>query len=266
MQYSHITTFQNEAWNGLEEEVQQDEKLKGIVHPLSQKGFQLKGGRAPPVLIRGDTLGSAVDEINKLTMERNLMIKELQEQLLKAQDMMRNQTNKHRREVVYEVGDKVFLKIQPYKMKSLAKRLNQKLSPRFYGPYEVIKRAGEVAYKLKLPADARVHPVFHVSLLKKGISASAKIQPLPDCMNEDWYLEHVPEKGMDYRRNDQGDWEVLVKWKDLPEFETSWELTEKLKEEFSVFFLEVKEVFEGRGIGIYGKQYVRKRRKEKERE
>ncbi|KAI5416307.1 hypothetical protein KIW84_041381 [Lathyrus oleraceus] len=342
MQYSHITTVQSEAWNGLEEEVQQDEKLKGIVQalladPLSQKGFQLKGGRlyyegrivvpkgspriswilnefhdtavgghsgylrtykrissvvyweeywyntnyhaslkttpfealygrAPPVLIRGDTPGSAVDEISKLTMERNLMIKELQEQLLKAQDMMRNQANKHRREVVYEVGDKVFLKIQPYKMKSLAKRLNQKLSPRFYGPYEIVKRVGEVAYQLKLPDDTRVYPVFHVSLLKKAISASAEPQPLPDCMNEDWYLEPVPEKGMDYRRNDQGDWEVLVKWKDLPEFENSWELAERLKEEFPVFFLEVKEVFEGRGIGRYGRQYVRKRKKEKERE
>ncbi|KAI5390202.1 hypothetical protein KIW84_075494 [Lathyrus oleraceus] len=327
MQYSHITTVQSEAWNGLEEEVQRDEKLKGIVQalladPLSQKGFQLKGGRlyyegrivvpkgspriswilnefhdtavgghsgylrtykrissvvywegmrkriqeAPPVLIRGDTPGSAVDEISKLTMERNLMIKELQEQLLKAQDMMRNQANKHRREVVYEVGDKVFLKIQPYKMKSLAKRLNQKLSPRFYGPYEIVKRVGEVAYQLKLPDDTRVHPVFHVSLLKKAISASAEPQPLPDCMNEDWYLEPVPEKGMDYRRNDQGDWEVLVKWKDLPEFENSWELAERLKEEFPIFFLEVKEVFEGRGIGRYGRQYVRKRKKEKERE
>ncbi|KAI5436327.1 hypothetical protein KIW84_022705 [Lathyrus oleraceus] len=305
MQYSHITTVQSEAWNGLEEEVQRDEKLKGIVQalladPLSQKGFQLKGGRlyyeGRIVVPKGspriswilnefhDTAVGGhsgylrtykrissvvyweVDEISKLTMERNLMIKELQEQLLKAQDMMRNQANKHRREVVYEVGDKVFLKIQPYKMKSLAKRLNQKLSPRFYGPYEIVKRVGEVAYQLKLPDDTRVHPVFHVSLLKKTISASAEPQPLPDCMNEDWYLEPVPEKGMDYRRNDQGDWEVLVKWKDLPEFENSWELAERLKEEFPVFFLKVKEVFEGRGIGRYGRQYVRKRKKEKERE
>lgn len=219
---------------------------------LKTTPFEALYGRAPPVLIRGDTPGSVVDKISKLTMERNLMIKELQEQLLKAQDMMRNQANKRMREVVYEVGDKVFLKIQPYKMKSLAKRLNQKLSPRFYGPYEVIKRVGEVAYKLKLPGEARVHLVFHVSLMKKAISASAEIQPFPDCMNEDWYLEPVPEKGMDYRRNDQGDWEVLVKWKDLPEFENSWELAEKLKEEFPVFFLEVKEVFEGRGIGRYG--------------
>lgn len=78
---------------------------------LKTTPFEALYGRAPPVLIRGDTPGSAIDEVNKLTIERNLMIKELQEQLLRAQDLMRSQANKHRREVEYEVGDMVFLKI-----------------------------------------------------------------------------------------------------------------------------------------------------------
>lgn len=73
------------------------------------------------MLVRGDAQVSAVNEVNKLTAERNVMIRELQEQLLKAQDVMRNQANKHRREVEYEVGDMVFLKIQPYKLKKLAR-------------------------------------------------------------------------------------------------------------------------------------------------
>lgn len=90
------------------------------------------------MLVRGDTPFSAVDELNKLTAERNVILKELQDPLLKAQDFMRSQANKHRREVEYEVGEMVFLKIQPYKIKTLAKRLNQKLSPQYYGPYEVI--------------------------------------------------------------------------------------------------------------------------------
>ncbi|KAI5416668.1 hypothetical protein KIW84_041625, partial [Lathyrus oleraceus] len=142
----------------------------------------------PPVLVRGDAQVSAVDEVNKLTAERNVMIRELQEQLLKAQDVMRNQANKHRREVEYEVGDMVFLKIQPYKLKKLAKRVNQKLSPRFYGPYEILQKLGAVAYKLKLLEDTRVHPVFHVSLLKKAVAPNVEPQPLPSCMNEEWHL------------------------------------------------------------------------------
>ena len=114
------------------------------------------------------------------------MVKELQEQLLRAQEVMRTQANKHRREVVYQVGDMVYLKIQPYKLKSLVKRLNQKLSLRYYGPYEVEEKIGSVAYELKLPPDSKVHPVFHVSLLKKAVAATATYQPLPACLTEEW--------------------------------------------------------------------------------
>ena len=91
------------------------------------------------------------------------MLRELQELLLKAQDFMRNQANKHLREVEHKVGDMVFLKIQPFKLKKASKTLNQKLNLMFYGPYEVIQKIGAVAYKLKLPDDTRVYPVFHVS-------------------------------------------------------------------------------------------------------
>lgn len=67
--------------------------------------------------------------MNRLTTERNEMLKEMQEQLLKAQYQMRAHANKHMREVTYEVGDMVNMKIAPYKLKKLAKRVNQKLSP-----------------------------------------------------------------------------------------------------------------------------------------
>ncbi|KAI5429367.1 hypothetical protein KIW84_034103 [Lathyrus oleraceus] len=156
MQYAYITTIQCEAWEG-----------------------------APLVLVKGDTLFSAVDEVNKLIAERNMMLKEMQEQLLKAQNVMRSQANRRRRQVDYEVGDMVFLKIQPYKMKKLSKRVNKKLSPRYYGPYEILQKIGAVAYKLELPEDTKVHPVFHVSLLKKVVIPNMEPQPLPSCMNEE---------------------------------------------------------------------------------
>jgi hypothetical protein len=210
------------------------------------------------MLVKGDVQLSAVDEVNRLTAERNVALKEMQEQLLKAQDMMRSQANKHRREVEFQVGDMVYLKIQPYKLQKLAKRYNQKLSPRYYGPYEILQRIGAVAYKLKLPDDSKVHPVFHVSLLKKAIAPNVEPQPLPSCMNEAWQLEPEPEEAMDTRRNEVGEVEVLVKWKGLPEFENSWELDEKLRKEYPGFLLEVKENFEGRGIDSFGRVFSRK--------
>lgn len=54
-----------------------------------------------------------------------------------------------------------------YRQISIEKRKSEKLSPLFYGPYEVIVKVGSVAYKLKLPKGAKVHPTFHVSLLKR---------------------------------------------------------------------------------------------------
>lgn len=181
------------------------------------------------MLVRGDTPFSAMDEVNELTAERNVMLRELQELLLKARDLMRSQANKHMREVEHEVGDMVFLKIQPYKLKKLAKRLNQKLSSGFYGPYEVIKKIWAMAYKLKLPDHTRVDPVFHVSLLKKDVKPNVELQPLPACMNEDWHLEPTPERTVKTMRTEQGVLKVLIKWKNLSEFENSWELVEKMR-------------------------------------
>lgn len=129
------------------------------------------------------------------------------------------------------------MKIQPYKMRSLAKRINQKLNPRYYGPYEAQQKIGAVAYKLKLPEDSKVHPVFHASLLKKVVRPPTEPQPLPSCLNEEWLLDVVPEEAVAVRRNEQGQNEVLVKWRGLPKFENSWELAEQLQSQFPDFLL-----------------------------
>ena len=76
---------------------------------------------------------------------------------------MKRQADKHRSERSFAVGDWVFLKVQPYVQSSLARRANQKLSFRFFGPYKILERIGAAAYKLALPSSSSIHHVFHVS-------------------------------------------------------------------------------------------------------
>lgn len=80
---------------------------------------------------------------------------------------MKNQADKHRTERTFAVGDKVWIKLQPYVQTSVAQRASHKLAFRYFDPYEVESKIGSVAYKLKLPTTSSVHPVFHVSLLMK---------------------------------------------------------------------------------------------------
>jgi len=110
------------------------------------------------------------EEVNHMLAERNLILDELKWQLNKAQDRMRGQANKKRRDVEFRVRDIVYLKLQPYQMKSLTTQINQKLSLRYYGPFEVLARMGKVTYKLQLSQESKIHLVFHVSLLEKCIT------------------------------------------------------------------------------------------------
>ena len=67
----------------------------------------------------------------------------------------------------FQVGDKVFLKVSPWK-KVLRFGRKGKLSPRFIGPYEIIEKVGPVAYRLALPPELeKIHDVFHVSMLRR---------------------------------------------------------------------------------------------------
>ena len=77
---------------------------------------------------------------------------------------MKQQADQHRIERSFDAGDWV------YKQMSLRQaKKDNKLSPKYYGPYKVLKKIGAMAYKLELPTSSQVHLVFHVSCLKKVI-------------------------------------------------------------------------------------------------
>jgi hypothetical protein len=94
-------------------------------------------------------------------------VRMIRDNLKIAQPRQKSYADTRRRELTFEVGDYVYLKVSP--MRSV-KRFNMKgkLAPRYIGPFKIIERCGEVAYQLELPESlAGVHDVFHVSQLKK---------------------------------------------------------------------------------------------------
>ena len=96
-------------------------------------------------------------------------VKVVRDNLKIARDRRKSYVDNYRRDLQFEIGDQVFLKIYPWKgVLRFGKR--GKLSPRYIGPYEIVIKVGLVAYKLKLPPElSRIHDTFHVSMLRKYI-------------------------------------------------------------------------------------------------
>ena len=107
---------------------------------------------------------------------------------------MKQQADQHRSERSFDVGDWVFLRLQSYKKMSLKQaKKDNKLLPKYYGPYKVLQKIGTMAYKLELPASSQVHPIFHVSCLKKVIGENLPVQTIFPELDEEGKFILEPE-------------------------------------------------------------------------
>ena len=184
-----------------------------------------------------------VSEVEQQLETRDVILEELKNHLSRAQEKMKTTADKRHRDVQFEVGEKVFLKLHPYHQQSLAKRRNEKLAPRFYGPYEVLAHVGVVAYKLSLPDGARIHPVFHVSQLRQAISATQVSYQFPPQFNTEQILEVEPKQVLGVRPSTEGPpgtLEVLIQSRDLLVFEASWEPFSTIQDQYPACHLEDK--------------------------
>ena len=114
-----------------------------------------------------------------------------------------------------EVGEKVYLRLRHPHLRSITQGPVTKLTPRYFGPVPIVAKVGKVAYQLQLPERSRrIHPIFHVSLLKR-LSGKAQVNPkLPSLPKEKKKVEEL-EAILDRRviyNHGVPLIQVLVKW------------------------------------------------------
>ncbi|KAA0058381.1 transposon Tf2-1 polyprotein isoform X1 [Cucumis melo var. makuwa] len=152
---------------------------------------------------------------------RDTVLAALWDQLSLAQQQMKQYVDKKRRHVEYNVGEWLLLKIRPYRQLSLRKKRNQKLSPKYFGPYEILE--------------------------KKFVGDRTGVQPTLQFINENLEWQAYPDEALKYQKNNTGGWEVLIGWKDLPEHEALWECYNEIQRLYPTFHLEDKMKLEGEG-------------------
>ncbi|KAL4363790.1 hypothetical protein GQ457_04G028520 [Hibiscus cannabinus] len=161
-------------------------------------------------------------------------IKMLEFHLKRAQDRMKSHADKRRIECELTMGEWVYLKLQPYRQHSLRNRGCQKLAPKWYDPYQIKARVGKVAYESLLHEGSRVHPMFHVSQLKKHIGSAEFQYELP-VIGPDGGISKEPWRVIDRRierRGQRAVIEVLVKWTNSFPEDATWEVLNQLKMQF----------------------------------
>ncbi|KAL0556625.1 hypothetical protein IC582_005139 [Cucumis melo] len=155
----------------------QTERLNQVLEDML-RAYQATIGMAPFEALYGKCCRSPVcwGEVGEqrlmgpeLVQSTNEAIQKIRSRMHTAQSRQKSYADVRRKDLEFEVGDKVFLKVAPVRDVVRFERRG-KLSPRFVGPFEILERIGPVAYRLALPPLlSTVHDVFHVSMLRKYV-------------------------------------------------------------------------------------------------
>ena len=176
----------------------------------------------------------------EIVQETTDKIIQIRERLKAARDRQKSYADKRRKPLDFNINDKVLLKVSPWKgVVRFGKK--GKLTPRFVGPFKILKRVGPVAYQLELPDEMRgVHDVFHVSNLRKCLADESLTIPLQDVevdeklkfiekplQIEDRLVKKLKKKTMNL---------VKVKWDSRRGPEYTWELESEMQKKYPHLF------------------------------
>ncbi|GJX52056.1 reverse transcriptase domain-containing protein [Tanacetum coccineum] len=184
--------------------------------------FEALYGRPPPSILPYTAGSSPIATLDEALRKKQSLLDTLKARLAHARNRMKQQADKHRKEKIFEVGQWVYLKLPPYRQVSVQRYRSQKLAPRYYGLFHILRRIGPVAYELEPPPAARIH---------NGTTPEmSPIKILGNCS--------LLQRGGD---------EVLVQWNNAPADEATWEDRDTFLKTFPTFDLEDKVGVEGEG-------------------
>ena len=205
---------------------------------LQTTPFEALYGYKPNHLPLGFISDTIVPAASDLVRDRQAFLQILRQYFTQSQQRMKYFADRKRSERALEVVDMVYLKLQPYRQQSVEVRRSLKLASKYYGPFPVIAHIGEVAYRLELPQGSRIHPVFHISMLKKKVGGSQEVMPALPLVGPDDQIQVAPEMVLKRRailRNQLPVSQVLIKWINLGFEEATWEDLDFIKNQFPEF-------------------------------
>lgn len=176
---------------------------------------------------------------------------------MQAQQQYKKYYDANHRDLQLEVDQWVWLRIQHRKATSIVLQPQGK-----YGPYQVTEKIASAAYRLRLPAKAKLHDVFHVSLLKPFVGQPpSSPPPLPDLYHGKVFP--VPDQVLRTRKA-RCAWQILVQWQGLTAADASWEDVVQFKQHYPSFQLEDNLFLGDPADVMWGRTYTRRHRKGKE--